>query len=75
MQEPNTDSLFLMPTNEAELLKLVSSLKSNKSPGFDGIKNELIKDIIYGIVIPLVHIFDLSVSSGIVPKQMKIAKV
>ena len=75
MQEPNTDSLFLMPTNEAELLKLVSSLKSNKSPGFDGIKNELIKDIIHGIVIPLVHIFNLSVSSGIVPKQLKIAKV
>ena len=75
MQEPNTGSLFLMPTNEAELLKLVNSLKSKKSPGFDGIKNELIKDIVQGIVIPLVYIFNLSFLSGIVPKRMKIAKV
>ena len=75
MQEPNTGSLFLMPTNEAELLKLVNSLKSKKGPGFDRIKNELIKDIVHGIVIPLVYIFNLSLLSGIVPKRMKIAKV
>ena len=75
MQEPNRDSLFLKPTNETEVLRLVSLLKNNKSPGFDGIKNELIKDIIHGIVKPLVHIFNLSFSSGIVPERMKMVMV
>ena len=58
-----------------ELLDIVSSLKNKKSPGYDHVTNELITIFIAGIVIPLAHIFNLSMANGIVPMKMKIAKV
>ena len=73
--ERNMQSLFLVPTNDEELLGIVKALKNKKSPGYDHIGNELIKQVIVGILQPLVHIFNLSMSSGVVPINMKIAKV
>ena len=73
--ERNMQSLFLVPTNDEELLGIVKALKNKKSPGYDHIVNELIKQVIVGILQPLVHIFNLSMSSGVVPINMKIAKV
>ena len=64
-----------MPTIEEELLDIVRSLKNKKSPGFDCIKNDLIKHVITGILKPLTHILNLSMSNGVVPRHMKIAKV
>ena len=75
LPEPNSESLFLVPTIEEELLDIVRSLKNKKSPGFDYIKNDLIKNVIKGILKPLIHIFNLSLSSGVVPRNMKVAKV
>ena len=46
-----------------------------KSTGHDGINNLLIKNIIRQIANPLKHIFNLSLSTGSVPSNMKIAKV
>ena len=71
----NLFSLFMLPTNEKEVNDIVNSLKKNKSPGFDNITNELLKSIIDEIVTPLTYIFNLSMSSGVVPDKMKIAKV
>lgn len=75
LREPNPSSLFLFPTNEEELFNVVNSLKKRKSPGYDGISNDLIKNVILGVVKPLVHIYNLSMNNGIVPVNMKIAKV
>ena len=57
------------------MLDIVRSLKNKKSPGFDYIKNDLIKNVIKGILKPLIHIFNISLSSGVVPRNMKVAKV
>ena len=75
LKEPNGQSLFLLPTDEVELLGLINSLKKGKSPGCDNISNELIKNVVEGIMLPLVHIYNLSMMNGSVPMSMKIAKV
>ena len=75
LENPNHNSLFLLPTTVEELFDIVHSLKNKKSPGCDYITNELIKNVIIGIVEPLVHIFNLSMTTGVVPMKMKIAKV
>ena len=68
-------SLFFIPTNNGEILKVVQSLKPSKSCGHDEISVKLLKKIIFYIVSPLTHIFNLSLSSGIFPNSLKIAKI
>ena len=75
LRDPNNNSLFFLPVVEEELLTLVYSLKKGKSPGYDIINNDLIQQIILGILQPLTHVFNLSMLNGIVPSSMKIAKV
>ena len=68
-------SLFFNPTNKEEIFKVVNSLKNKKSYGSDEISNNLLKLIIPYIINPLVHIFNISLLSGVFPSDMKIAKV
>jgi Skp family chaperone for outer membrane proteins len=67
-------SLFLNPTNEDEILKIISNLK-NASCGYDGINMKLIKTVKYEILAPFVHICNLSFTQGKMPDILKIAKV
>ena len=75
LQSPNTSSIFFTPTDSSEIINIVNNLKTHKSPGFDGINNYLLKSVIKQIVEPLVYIFNLSLTSGQVPNDMKLAKV
>ena len=56
-------------------LALLIILIKKKSCGHDGINNIVLKYIVLEIVQPLTHVFNLSISSGIVPDDMKLAKV
>ena len=69
------NSFFLSPTDEAEVLRIISSLKSKKSCGKDGISNIFLKDIAECIISPLTKIMNASLATGIVPEEMKMAKV
>ena len=71
----NDNSIFLLPTNRMEILKIVSGLPNKKSSGHDNINYAIIKKIILPIANPLAHIFNLSLLQGRVPSSMKIAKV
>ena len=71
---PNDHSIFLSPINSEELLKIVRKLKTNKAPGYDGIDNIILKHIINYMLDPLVFLLNLSLQSGKVPSDMKIAK-
>ena len=71
----NSNTLFLDPIHRNEIIDIVSNLNNKKSAGHDNINNFLLKGIITSIVDPIVYIFNLSLSSGIVPDSMKIAKV
>ena len=74
LRDPNEHSLFLNPITESEICDIVSKFK-NKSPGIDDIKPSLIKSVITYISDPLCHIFNLSLTTGIFPKKLKVAKV
>jgi hypothetical protein len=69
-----TNSLFLNPTDENEILGIISNLR-NSSPGHDGISVKIIKKLKYQLLTPLAHIINLSFSHGLIPDSLKIAKV
>lgn len=50
-------------------------MKNSYSTGHDHFNNAFIKLIINGIADPLAHIFNCSFEFGIVPEDMKIAKI
>ena len=75
LENKNQCSLFLMPTNSLEIMKIVKGFKDNRSTGNDDVSNHLLKYIIHEIIVPLEHIFNLSLVQGVVPDLMKIAKV
>jgi len=68
-------SLFLNPTTCEEILDITSKLKSSNTSGNDDISNNLLKKIMPSIVVPLTHIFNLSLSSSIVPTKLKVAHI
>ncbi len=75
MPEPCDSSVFLFPTTENEIIKIVSHLKSKKSSGYDGISNVLLKSVIPEIQTPLTMIFNKSLREGVFPEKMKLAEV
>ena len=64
---------YLKPTDENEILKIIGKLGSNK--GHDNIKSGLVKQIASEISYPLKLICYLSLSTGVFPNNLKIAKV
>ena len=70
----NESSLFLNPTNEEEVKRIISQLKE-ASPGCDTIHSKIVKKTFEYFADPLVHILNLSLSQGIFPNELKLAKV
>ena len=68
-------SIYIEPADKSELLKLVNKLRKSKSPGPDNVGPGLVKEVIEAIVDPLLHIYNLSLTKGIVPDKLKTAKV
>ena len=68
-------NMFLDPVNPLDIIETTSKLKAKTSQGHDQISCKLLKDTIAHIVLLLSHIINQSLSTGTVPKQMKIAKV
>ena len=67
--------LFLAPTDHDELIKICASLKSGSTPGYDDTKPDAVKFVTHLTAYPLVYIFNLSMSTGIFPDQLKLVKV
>ena len=61
--------------HEQESIDVSKSFQSRKAPGYDKVSMSLIKQCISFISRPLVHIINRSFECGIVPDQMKIARV
>ena len=62
------------PADEEEIKSIVKLLKDS-SPGWDDIAPKIVRLSISAIITPLTHIMNLSISSGVVPKEMKVARV
>ena len=71
----NEKSLFMTPTTEREILKLIGSLPNKSSSGFDEISNIILKEIKNEITPILVHIFNESIANGIFPDSMELAHI
>ena len=56
-------------------LKICRSLKPKVSSGTDLISNKLLKEIAPIIITPLHYLLNLSLETGFIPKELKIAKV
>jgi len=75
LNESTMNSCFFRPTNEDEILKIIMSLGNGKSAGHDGVKPDLLKKVANEISYPLPLVFNMSLSTGTVPDDFKIAKV
>ena len=71
----NEKSLFLRPTSEQEIDKIIEKLPNKNSSGYDNISNILLKKLKFPLLKPLNIIFNKSISSGIFPEKMKLADV
>lgn len=72
---PFQKSIFFNPTSGKEILDIIAKFKNGKSSGNDDISPSVVKQVGPFISIPLSHIFNLSLSTGVFPAALKVAKV
>jgi len=73
---PLIDNQFHMQNVTPEyIVKIVKDLASKNSKDIDGVSSKMIKYVINVICLPLAHIFNLSLNSGIFPTKLKRSKV
>ena len=75
LNQRHDKSIFLDPIAPLDTINITSKLKNKTSQGHDNISTKLIKQSIEQISTPLTHILNQSMTTGIVPQNMKIAKV
>ena len=68
-------SIFLAPATKNEILTITNSFLTGKAYGRDNLPMSVIKRFIDIISVPLTSIVNMSLSHGIVPDKMKIARV
>ena len=54
---------------------IIKAMDPKKSVDMDGISINLLKYVINSVSIPLAHIFDLSLKSGVFPSKLKFSRV
>jgi hypothetical protein len=75
MSNPVVGSVFIEPVSPSDVISVANKLKPKLSCGHDNISTKLLKLSIEHIIEPITHVINRSFDTGIVPKQMKIAKV
>ena len=68
-------TMFVMPTTDAEILNIVSNFSCKNSEDVNGMSMKVLKYVICSIIKPIVYISNLSLSTGVFPENLKIAKV
>ena len=68
------NSIFLESTTEHEISEICANFRPGTSAGFDQVTIDVVKQTINLIIAPLTHM-NLSLSSGLVAEQMKVARV
>ena len=75
MSKRISSSLFLNPTNPAEVFNITSSLKTSKSSGYDNISSFFLKSAIKVLAFPLADLFNCLFKQSMFPDCLKVAKV
>ena len=71
----NDKMIYLNPITPTEIKQLINKLPAKDSSGYDNISNNLLKHIKESVIKPLTYIFNLSLSSGVFPDNMKLAEI
>ena len=74
LKQRNSNSMFVVPTNDTEIEEIVLSLKDSAA-GWDGLSAKILKQSIDHVKLPLTKVFNLSLSCGYFPTELKLAKV
>lgn len=69
------NTMYLYPTNETEVIKVIRQLKPKKSPGDDGIRSETLKEISSEIVSPVMYLINKCFDTGRFPELLKIGMI
>ena len=75
LADRNETDFTFSKISEMDILKICKALKPKSSAGADCISTKLLKEIAPLIITPLHHLINLSLETGFVPKEFKIAKV
>ena len=75
MGENAIHSMYLHKTNPNEVLKIIGNLNTKKSSGFDELSARFLQLCTPYIAEPLAYIFNASISTGVYPDHLKIARV
>ena len=75
LNSPVMNRFNFVPTNENEVRKYISEIKSKASSGQDRLSNKLLKVIGKEISKPLTIIINQAFNTGIFPQKLKVAKV
>ena len=65
----------MRPTDALEVITITNTLNKNKSSGFDNISTIILCRTIDEIAAPIAHIINQSFNTGIVPGNLKTAKI
>ena len=68
------ESLFFQAASRDEIFSTFKSLKIT-SPGWDGISAKVVLKSFHSFLSPLTHVLNLSLQQGVVPRELKVAKV
>ena len=74
-ENSNTDSIFLSPTTEVEIRNIIHDLKNTGNSGPRDLPSKVIKHCDIELSPILVYLNNESISDGVFPDQLKIARV
>ena len=74
IKDRNEHSMYLQPTDTTEISHIIKNLKES-SAGYDEIQAKVVKASLLYLIEPLKNLINLSLSEGIFPNELKIAKV
>ena len=75
LKNPLFPSFFVTNITELEIINTIKSMDRSKGCGPDIFKPSIVIDNAHSLALPLQHIYNASLSSGIYPSNLKIAKI
>lgn len=72
---PLSQTFFIHPATESEIENIISELKVNTGPGYDGIKSETLKELKSYITKPLVFLVNNIIEKGEWPSAFKLGVI
>lgn len=70
-----TNSFFGFHITAGEILESIKAVSNKNSVGYDGVRTDVIKNCMMSLLEPLGILFNLSLSTGVFPEQLKVAVV